>query len=35
LFEAVKKQLGLKLEVQRRPMPGFVIDRIDQKPTGN
>jgi uncharacterized protein (TIGR03435 family) len=35
LFEAVDKQLGLKLEKQKRPMPVIVIDHIEQKPTEN
>lgn len=33
--EAVEKQLGLKLEKQKRPMPVVVIDHIEQKPTDN
>jgi uncharacterized protein (TIGR03435 family) len=35
LFEAVEKQLGLKLEMRKRPMPVIVIDHIEQKPTEN
>ena len=35
LFEAVEKQLGLKLEVQKRSYPGLVIDHIEEKPTDN
>jgi len=35
IFEAVEKQLGLKLEMQKRSMPVFVIDHIEQKPTDN
>ena len=35
IFEAVEKQLGLKLEKQKRPMEVFVIDHIEQKPTDN
>jgi uncharacterized protein (TIGR03435 family) len=35
LFEAVEKQLGLKLEAQKRPVPVLVIDHADQKPTEN
>jgi uncharacterized protein (TIGR03435 family) len=35
LFEAIEKQLGLKLEMQKRPIPVLVIDRIEQKPTEN
>jgi uncharacterized protein (TIGR03435 family) len=35
LFDAVNKQLGLKLEKQKRTMPVLVIDRIEEKPTDN
>jgi uncharacterized protein (TIGR03435 family) len=35
LFEAVEKQLGLKLEMKKRPMPVLVIDHVEQKPTDN
>ena len=35
LFDAVEKQLGLKLEVRKRTLPVFVIDHIDEKPTDN
>jgi uncharacterized protein (TIGR03435 family) len=35
LFDAVSKQLGLKLEMQKRPMPVLVVDRVEQKPTDN
>jgi uncharacterized protein (TIGR03435 family) len=35
LFDALDKQLGLKLEMQRRPEPVFVIDHIEEKPTDN
>ena len=35
LFDAVEKQLGLKLEGQKRTYPVFVIDHIDEKPTDN
>lgn len=35
VFEAMEKELGLKLEMQKRPMPVFVIDHIEQKPTDN
>jgi uncharacterized protein (TIGR03435 family) len=35
LFDAVSKQLGLKLEKQRRPVQVLVIDHIDEKPTDN
>jgi uncharacterized protein (TIGR03435 family) len=32
---AMEKQLGLKLELKKRPMPVLVIDHIEQKPTDN
>lgn len=35
VFEAVKKQLGLKLDMQKRPMDVIMIDHIEQKPTEN
>jgi len=35
LFDAVDKQLGLKLEKQKRPTPMLVIDQIEEKPTEN
>jgi uncharacterized protein (TIGR03435 family) len=35
LFEAVEKQLGLKLEKQKRSLPVIVIDHIESKPTEN
>lgn len=35
LFDAVEKQLGLKLEVEKRTYPVFVIDHIEEKPTDN
>ena len=35
LFEAVDKQLGLKLEVHKRAEPVFVIDHVEEKPTDN
>jgi uncharacterized protein (TIGR03435 family) len=35
LFDAVEKQLGLKLEMRKRPMPVLVIDRVDEQPSGN
>jgi uncharacterized protein (TIGR03435 family) len=35
LFDAVSKELGLKLEKQRRPAPVLVIDHIEEKPTDN
>jgi uncharacterized protein (TIGR03435 family) len=35
IFDAVEKQLGLKLEAEKRPYPVFVIDHIEEKPTEN
>ncbi|MCU1339231.1 MAG: hypothetical protein JWO19_4812 [Bryobacterales bacterium] len=35
LFDALNKQLGLKLEMQKRPMPVLVIDHVEEKPTEN
>jgi uncharacterized protein (TIGR03435 family) len=35
VLEAVEKQLGLKLAMQKRPMPVIVIDHLEQKPTDN
>jgi len=35
LMDAMEKQLGIKMEVQKRPAPVLVIDYIDQKPTAN
>jgi uncharacterized protein (TIGR03435 family) len=35
IFEAVEKELGLKLEKQKRPVTVIVIDHIEQKPTEN
>ncbi|HUE20902.1 MAG TPA: TIGR03435 family protein, partial [Bryobacteraceae bacterium] len=35
IFEAMEKQLGLKLEMHKRPMPVIVIDHLEQKPTEN
>jgi uncharacterized protein (TIGR03435 family) len=35
LFDAINKQLGLKLEMQKRPLPVVVIDRVEDKPTEN
>jgi uncharacterized protein (TIGR03435 family) len=35
LFEAMEKQLGLKLEKHQRPEPVLVIDHIEEKPTDN
>jgi uncharacterized protein (TIGR03435 family) len=33
--DAVAKQLGLKLELERRPIASLVIDHIEEKPTEN
>jgi uncharacterized protein (TIGR03435 family) len=33
LLDALEKQLGLKLEMQKRPMPVLVIDHVEEKPT--
>jgi uncharacterized protein (TIGR03435 family) len=35
IFDAVDKQLGLKLELQNVPVPGLVIDRVNRRPTDN
>jgi uncharacterized protein (TIGR03435 family) len=35
LFEAIDKQLGLRLEPQKRPASVLVIDHVEQKPTDN
>jgi uncharacterized protein (TIGR03435 family) len=35
LFDAVKNQLGLKLEKEKRPVPVLVIDHIEEQPTPN
>jgi len=35
LFEAIEKQLGLKLQAQKRLVPVLVIDHVEQKPTEN
>jgi uncharacterized protein (TIGR03435 family) len=35
LFQALEQQLGLKLEEAKRPVPFFVIDHIEEKPTDN
>jgi uncharacterized protein (TIGR03435 family) len=35
LFDAINRQLGLKLVKQRRPVPVLVIDHIEEKPTEN
>jgi uncharacterized protein (TIGR03435 family) len=33
--EAMEKQLGLKMELRKRPVPVLVIDHIEEKPTDN
>ena len=35
LADAIDKELGLKLELQKHPMPVLVIDHVEEKPTGN
>jgi len=35
LFDALEKQLGLKLETHKRPAPCLVVDHVEQKPTEN
>jgi uncharacterized protein (TIGR03435 family) len=35
VFDAVEKQLGLKVELQNTPMPATVIESVDRKPTPN
>ena len=35
LLDALQKQVGLKLEMTKRPMPVLVIDHIEPKPTDN
>jgi uncharacterized protein (TIGR03435 family) len=32
---ALEKELGLKLEVHKRPLPVLVIDHMEEKPLGN
>ena len=34
-FDALSRQLGLKLEMRKRPMPVLVIDHIEEKPSDN
>jgi len=34
IFEAVKSQLGLKLEAQKGPVDYYVVERVE-KPAGN
>jgi uncharacterized protein (TIGR03435 family) len=33
VYEAVDKQLGLKLEEQKHPVPVVVIDHVDRTPS--
>jgi uncharacterized protein (TIGR03435 family) len=35
IFDAVNKQLGLKLELKKRPVSVLVIDHVEEKPTDN
>jgi len=35
VFDAVDKQLGLKLELQNVPMPALAIESVNRKPTAN
>ncbi len=35
IFQALEKQLGLKLEMRKRLMPVTVIDHLEQKPSDN
>lgn len=35
IFDAVEKQLGLKLELKTAPEPGLVVDSVEQTPTPN
>jgi len=35
VFDAVNKQLGLKLEMRKRAMPVLVIDHVEEKPVDN
>jgi uncharacterized protein (TIGR03435 family) len=35
IFDAVDKELGLKLEPQRIPAPVLIVDSVNEKPTGN
>src|SRR5262249_48378208 len=35
IFDAVDKQLGLKLEEQKLPTPVMVVDQVNRKPTDN
>src|SRR5262249_27993882 len=35
LLEAIDRQLGLKVQMRRRPVPVLVVDSFDDKPTDN
>jgi uncharacterized protein (TIGR03435 family) len=35
IFDAVDKQLGLKLDLQKSPLPVVVVERVDETPTAN
>jgi uncharacterized protein (TIGR03435 family) len=35
LPEALQKQLGLKLEMEKRPIPVLVVDHVEDKPAEN
>ena len=35
IFDAVDKQLGLKLEAKTAPLPVIIVDKVDEKPTPN
>jgi uncharacterized protein (TIGR03435 family) len=35
LFDAMEKQIGIKMVTTKRPVPVLVIDHIEQKPTDN
>jgi uncharacterized protein (TIGR03435 family) len=35
LAQAIEKQLGLKLEMRRRPVSVLVVDSFDEKPSEN
>ena len=35
IFDAVDKQLGMKLEMQKAPLPVLVVDSVNEKPTPN
>ena len=35
LFDAIDRELGLRLQPQKLPMPVIVVDSVNRKPTGN